>query len=323
MENSHNRREFLQRLAFLGGAVAFGAAGPERDSSPSVPLPKRTLGRTGINIPVLGLGLGPLGSADFPPEELRAVAEAAIEDWGGPVLVDVQWDYGKAEANLAPLLNKRRSDIFIVMKTAKQERTQVVASIEESLGRLGIETADAVLLNNVGLLDLQRLFKPGGALAGLQEARKRGLTRYLGLSGHMLTRALIRTLESAEFDLAMFVVNFVDRHTYNFEGKVIPVARKHNAGIVAMKVLGGSAAGYESRDQRAKMADSDFEPALHYALGVPGVCTAVIGCKSIEQVRLAGQAARRFRPLSAERYQALMKHGEQLAKEWGQHLGEV
>jgi len=323
MEDPHNRREFLQRLAVLGGAVAFGTAAPKQDASPAVPLPKRTLGRTGINIPVLGLGLGPLGIANFPPEELQAVVETAIEDWGGPVLVDVQWDYGEAETNLAPLLKKRRADIFIIMKTAKQEQAQVVASIEESLGRLGIESADAVLLNNIGLLDLERLFKPGGALAGLQEARKRGLARYLGVSGHMLTQAFVRTLESGEFDLAMFVVNFVDRHTYNFEGKVIPVARKHNAGIVAMKVLGGSVSGYERKDQRAKLADSDVEPAIHYALGVPGVCTAVIGCKNNEQVRLAGQAARRCRPMSGEQREALMKHGEQLAKEWGQHLGEV
>src|SRR4030042_1929041 len=74
--------------------------------------------------------------------------------------------------------------------------------------------------------------------------------------GPMLTRAFVRTLESGEFDLAMFVVNFVDRHTYNFEGKVIPVARKHNAGIVAMKVRGGSASGYERKDQRAKLGGS-------------------------------------------------------------------
>jgi len=323
MDDSHNRREFFHRLAVLGGAVAFGTAALKKDVSLAIPLPKRILGRTGVNIPVLGLGLGPLGIANFPPEELRAVVEAAIEDWGGPVLVDVQWDYGEAETNLALLLKKRRADIFIVTKTAKQEQGQVVASIEESLGRLGIESADAVLLNNIGLLDLERLFKPGGALAGLQEARKRGLARYLGVSGHMLTQAFVRTLESGEFDLAMFVVNFVDRHTYNFEGKVIPVARKHNAGVVAMKVLGGSVSGYEGKDQRAKMVDTDLEPAIHYALGVPSVCTAVIGCKSIEQVRLAGQAARRYRPMSRGQHLTLMKHGEQLAKEWGPHLGEV
>jgi predicted aldo/keto reductase-like oxidoreductase len=323
MDNPHNRREFLQRLAVLGGAAAFGTGAMKRDSSPSDPLPKRTLGRTGVNLPVLGLGLGPLGNANFPPEELQATVEAAIEDWGSPLLVDVQWDYGQAEVNLAPLLKKRRSDIFIVTKTLKEEKTQVVSSIEASLRRLGIESADAVLLNNIGLLDLDRMFKPGGALDGLEEARKRGLARYVGVSGHMLTRAFVRTLESGEFDLAMFVVNFVDRHTYNFEEKVIPVARKHDAGVVAMKVLGGSAAGYESKDQRAKMADADLEPAIHYALGVPDVCTAVLGCRTIEQVRLAGQAARRYRPLSSEQYQALMKRGAELAKEWGPHLGEV
>lgn len=199
----------------------------------------------------------------------------------------------------------------------------MVASIEESLRRLGIESADAVLLNNIGLLDLERLFKPGGALAGLQEVRKRGLVRHLGLSGHMLTQAFARALESGEFDLAMFVVNFVDRHTYNFEEKVIPVARKHNVGVAAMKVLGGAASGYERKDQRALLVGPDFEPAVHYALGVPDVCTAVIGCKSTEEVRLAGQATRRFGLMSREQYQAIMKRGEQLAREWGTHLGEV
>ena len=323
IKKPHNRREFLHRLAVLGGAAALGRAALKQEASPIVPLPRRILGRTGSNIPVLGLGLGPLGIANFPPEELQAVVEAAIVDWGGPVLVDVQWDYGEAEVNLAPLLRKRRADIFIVTKTAQQQQTEVVASIEGSLRRLGIESADAVLLNNIGLFDLERLFKPGGALAGLQELRKRGLARHLGISGHMLTRAFVRTLESGEFDLAMFVVNFVDRHTYNFEEKVIPVARKHNTGVVAIKVLGGSAPGYERRDQRAKLLDSDIQPAIHYALDVPNVSAAVIGCKSIEEVRLAGRAARRYRPISREENQALMRHGERLAKEWGQHLGEV
>jgi hypothetical protein len=82
--NLHNRREFLHRLAVLGGAVAFGKGAPARvpDASPAGPLPKRILGRTGANLPVLGLGLGPLGIANFPPEELQGVVKAAIEDWG-------------------------------------------------------------------------------------------------------------------------------------------------------------------------------------------------------------------------------------------------
>lgn len=82
MKDPHDRREFLHRLAVLGGAVALGTGAPARCASPAVPLPKRILGRTGVNIPALGLGLGPLGIADFPPEDLQAVVEAAIEDWG-------------------------------------------------------------------------------------------------------------------------------------------------------------------------------------------------------------------------------------------------
>jgi len=178
-------------------------------------------------------------------------------------------------------------------------------------------------MNNIDLLDLDRMFKSDGALAGLQDLRKRGLIRHVGVSGHMLTRAFVRTLGTGEFDLAMPVVNFVDRHTYNFEENVIPIAVKQNVGVMAMKVLGGSAAGYERKDQRAKLDISDVELAIHYALSVPGVSTAILGCKSVEEVRKAGQAARRYRPLTEEQSRALMTRGRQLAKEWGTHLGEV
>lgn len=323
MKNPCNRREFLYRLAALGGALAPRTDVRRLDGLVAAPLPKRVLGRTGVEISVLGLGLGPLGIAKFSAEELQAVVEAALDDWGGPVVVDAQWDYGEAELYLGPLLRKRRADIFIVIKTWEQEKSKVVTSIEKSIGRIGVKNADAVLLNNIGLLDLERMFKPGGALAGLREIQKRGLAKHIGLSGHMLTRAFIRTLETGEFDVAMFVVNFVDRHTYNFEEKVIPVAKKHNVGVAAMKVLGGSASGYERRDQQALLVGPDYEPAIHYALGVPGVCTAVIGCKSIEEVRLAGQAARRYGLMNKEQYQTLMKRGQLLAEKWGPHLGEV
>jgi len=322
MKDSCSRREFMQRLAMMGGALTVGTGPIRQNAFQSVPVPKRILGRTGAKVPVLGMGLGPLGIAKFSPQELQGVVEAAIEDWGSPVVVDVQWNYGDAETYVAPLLKKRRADIFIVTKTWEQEKPKVITSVEDSLRRLGVDWADAVLMNNIGLLDLDRMFKPEGALAGLQDLRKRGLVRYVGISGHMLTRAFVRTLRTGEFDLAMPVVNFVDRHTYNFEEKVIPIAVKHNVGVMAMKVLGGSAAGYERKDQRAKLDISDVEPGIHYAVGVPGVSTAILGCKSVEEVREAGRAARRYRPLTEEQSQALMARGRQLAKEWGTHLGE-
>lgn len=135
MEGSCNRREFLHRLALFGGALAVSRSAPREHLIPAEPLPKRVLGRTGARIPVLGLGLGPLGIAGFSPEELQAVVEASLEDWGTPVLVDVQWNYGDAEIHLAPLLKRRRTDIFIVIKTWEQEQFQALMKRGESLAK--------------------------------------------------------------------------------------------------------------------------------------------------------------------------------------------
>src|SRR4030042_5549674 len=192
MKDSYRRREFLQRLAMMGGAFSVGTGLIRQNVSHPVPLAKRILGRTGAKVPVLGIGLGPLGIAKFSPRELQSVVETAIEEWGSPLLVDVQWDYGDAETDIAPLLKKRRADIFIVTKTWEQEKRKVIASVEESLRRLGVDRAAAVLMNNIGLLDLNLMFKPDGALAGLQDLRKRGLIRYVGVSGQLLTRAFVR-----------------------------------------------------------------------------------------------------------------------------------
>lgn len=53
----------------------------------------------------------------------------------------------------------------------------------------------------------------------------------------------VRLLESGEGDVLLVILNFFDRYTYNFEEKVLPVARKYEVGVVAMKVFGGAQKG--------------------------------------------------------------------------------
>ena len=197
-----------------------------------------------------------------------------------------------------------------------------MASVHKSLRLLKTSDLDAILLNNIGMFDFERLFRPGGAVAGLKKAQKQGLVRYIGISGHMGTSAFVQALESGEFDIAMPVVNFVDRHTYNFEEKILPFAAKHNVGIAAMKVLGGAVSlDYSTRSQHAMLSGNDYLPAIHYALGVAGVATVIIGCKTVKEVQSAATAARSYRPISGERYATLMERGRQLAAQWGEHFG--
>jgi predicted aldo/keto reductase-like oxidoreductase len=253
---------------------------------------------------------------------MEKVVTAALDTWGGVVYIDVQPDYGDAEKNLAPLLLKRRQDIFIATKTWEQSESAVLVSVQESLRRLGVSYVDAILLNNIGMFDFERLFRPEGALAGLRKAQKQGLMRYIGISGHMGTSVIARALESGEFDIVMPVINFVDRHTYNFEEKVLPIAAKHNVGIVAMKVLGGAISwDYSTRSQRALLTGIDYRPAIHYALGVTGVSAAVIGCKTVEEVQSAMEAARSYRQINRKRDVAIMERGKELAAQWGEHFG--
>ncbi len=285
------------------------------------PLPERVLGRTGVKVSPLGLGMGPLGLAGYGPLEVRAVVEAALAEFGGRVLVDTSPGYGEAERYLAPLLADFRDRIFVTTKICEETRDRMLAAIEESRRRLGVETIDAVLLNNAGMFDLARIVASDGALAGLNEARERGMTRYVGLSGHTRPDRLAEAVETGSFDLAMVVVNFADRHTYDFEGLVLPVAKKWNAGVVAMKVLGGAVGSdYGSREQRGLLIGDDYKPALHYALDVSGVTVAVIGCKSIDEVKAAAEAARCYRPLSPEALARLLARGREVAAQWGRHF---
>ncbi|OFV83773.1 MAG: hypothetical protein A2620_00535 [Acidobacteria bacterium RIFCSPHIGHO2_01_FULL_67_28] len=318
MTERYTRREFLGTVAQVTGTLAAATLLPQ--AAGATPLPQRVLGRTGTRVSILGLGFGPLGLAPYSPAELLAVAEAALDE--GVSYFDLQPDYGEAERHLAPLLQRRRRDVFLVTKTWEPTRAAALASLEESLRRLQVEYLDAVLLNNVGLLDLGQLLAPDGAVAGLKEAQKKGLVRFLGVSGHMRAAAILRALGTDEFDIAMVPINFVDCHTYDFEAKVLPVAAKHGVGLVGMKVLGG-AVDYSTRQQCALLPGEDHDLAIRYALAVPGVACAVIGCKNVEEMRLAAQVARRFRPLSPEENELVWARGQALAAQWGQHLGEV
>ncbi len=311
------RRGFLEAAAGFAGTVAFGGAAR---LGRQTPLAQRRLGRTEVMVSLLGLGLGPVGLAGYPASELQEVVQAAFDE--GITYFDVQPNYGSAEADLAAWLRPHRDQVFLVTKTWAKTRAAALASVQESLRRLGVDQVDAVLLNNIGDYNLERLFAPGGALAGLEEAQGRGLTRFLGLSGHMGAERFAQALQTGKFDLAMPVINFVDRYTYRMEDKVLPVAAQHDVGVAAMKVLGGAVGwNYKTRQQRALLPPQDHELAIRYVLGQPGVSLAVIGCKSVQEVRLAVAAARAYRPLAAKEMDDLLQRGRRLAAEWGPRFG--
>jgi len=112
---------------------------------------------------------------------------------------------------------------------------------------------------------------------------------------------MAKVLDSGEFDVVMCVLNFVDRFTYDFEGKVLPIARKHNVGVVAMKVMAAPQKSY-GQPNPGRLADY-ADLAIRYSLSLPEVACAVVGVfppMNSNKMSLLRKAESRSRSLSCK-----------------------
>jgi predicted aldo/keto reductase-like oxidoreductase len=250
------------------------------------------------------------------------VVDAALD--AGVRYIDTAPIYDVAEERLAPILARRRKDVFLVTKAWATSRDAALRSIESSLKRLRVDCVDLCHMHNAGSYTQAEAIGPNGCLAGLREAKRRGWLRYIGCSGHSNVSNFVPIIETGEIDLAMLALNFVDAHTYPFQEVVLPVARKHACAIAAMKVYGGVKtlwSGYRQAEP-GRLASDDFrQDAVDYALSIPGVSLAVIGLKSLSELELTLAAIRAYQPLAGERRQRVTATGRELATAWGPRFG--
>jgi aryl-alcohol dehydrogenase-like predicted oxidoreductase len=284
-------------------------------------LPQRTLGRIDRRVSLMGLGMAPLGFGGMTASEAQAVVNEAIDR--GVTYIDVAPNYNDAEVKLAPVLRRRRGEVFLVTKVEEQSKNGVLRQIRESLRRMQTDHIDAVHLHNLGDFDLKQTFEsPEGAMAGLKAAKQAGYLRYFGISGHMRPWKFVEALKTGEIDLVMVALNFVDRFTYNFEETVLPVAREKGAAVAAMKVLGGARRMQYSPPQPAELADH-YRDAIRYAVGLQGVSTLVLGVKNADELRQAVTTLQTVTPLDPEERKRVLALGRELSARWGAHFGPV
>lgn len=322
------RRDFIRKTAAtVSGIAALEAAQANQATQAEVgdktqTLPKRDLGRTKQKVSIIGIGMAPLGSDKTTTEEAEAVVHAALDQ--GVTYVDVSPDYGNAESKLKGVLKTRRDGVFLVTKVNpdRADRAGVQKQIEESCKRMGVEHVDAVHIHNLGDFDMAKVLTDEGALGGLKEARKRGLIRFIGTSGHMRPQRFVTAIATGDIDLTMNALNFADRNNYDFEGLVLPVARKHGTAIVAMKVLGG-AVKWQYDGQTPGTLAKYHERAIRYSLGLPGVVVAVIGLSTADEAKQAAQVARAFKPLTGDERLTLLDAGKKLAADRGLYYGPI
>jgi aryl-alcohol dehydrogenase-like predicted oxidoreductase len=233
--------------------------------------------------------------------------------------------YGKAQSQLSYLLKQVRSHIFLVTKCYEPDGDRALRLLESNLRELGTTYADLVFVHSVGAdkMDPRIVFGKHGTYAALMKARSLGLTRFVGLSGHSRPSRFVQALRYFEIDVLLNAVNFVDRHTYNFEEQVWPAAAQANIGLIAMKVFGGAQDPPPSSLSHSRMPVEYHDLAFRYALSQPHICCAAIGMATPQELEENLGRARRFQPLSAGEARRLHDDGALLARRWTDHLGPV
>ena len=288
------------------------------------PLPRRPLGSSGVEVPILGLGTGP-GGMGLPDAQAIKLYHRAIDL--GVSYVDTAPGYHRAHAQLREVLRHRREEVFLATKAFASTRDKLVESAARNLEELGVERVDLLYIHTLGEHQVADLFAGEGALHGLSEIKRRGWARLVGFPAHNRPWIAERALrEVPGLDVVMLAMNYVERHVYGFETTVAPLAVARGVGVVAMKVFGGAPEMRYDRPSPSGMAargELDHRGALRYALGVPGVSTAVVGVYTEEEIAQNAEWARSFELLGQEEWARLVERGRQIAPSWGTRYGPV
>lgn len=318
-----SRRDFVRATAasaalLLGNNLPVGA-------DEKTGMPQRVLGKTGVKVPILGLGTVAVGSAISDEKKAAELINKAIDlgvtyiDTAPPrTRIAAFTGYGKAHAYLKGVLKERRKEVFIVTKCFETAGDKVIDLLKKNLDELGIERADLVYTHTIGhaVYDFDELVGETGPMAVLAQAKKDGLTRFVGITGHNRPEKFAQVVAKRDFDVMMNAVNVVDRHTYAFEDLVWPAARKKNVGLVAMKVYGGGITA-------CKMPEELRQASFRFAQSIPGIALAVIGMGSQKELEQNVEWAKTFKPMTAEEATELKKKSVELAKQWGPHLDRL
>jgi aryl-alcohol dehydrogenase-like predicted oxidoreductase len=316
-----SRRDFV-RAGAGGAALLLGNTLPAWADSDK--LPRRVLGKTGVMVPILGLGTVALGNRSNEKEVQRLLHRAIdlgvtyIDTAPSRTRTAAVTGYAKAQAYLKGILKERRKEVFIVTKCFEPEGDKTLNLLKQNLEELGIDRADLMHTHSIGhdVYDFDALVADNGPMAALEKAKKDGLTRFVGITGHNRPEKFAKVVAKRDIDVMMNAVNIVDRHTYAFEDVVWPLASKKKIGLVAMKVFGG---GITS----CKMPEELRHASFRFAQGVPGVALTVIGMGTEKELEQNVEWAKAFKPLTAEQMKELKERTVAMAKKWGAHLDRL
>jgi len=320
------RREFLKVSA--GSAVSMIAANAvaqqqtvEHPDNPKVPnfvgeygspipafqVPKRAMGKSGVQVSILGMGGFHLGTVAGQPEVNNMVAKALDH---GINFFDNAWEYhkGTSEERLGTALKGKRDTAIVMTKVCTHGRKKDVAMrmLEESLVRLQTDHLDVWQVHEVVYYnDPEKCYENDGVLEALTTAKQQGKVRLVGFTGHKNPSIHLGMLNGGyPFDTVQMPLNPFDYSYRSFQRQVLPVAVERGMAVFGMKSMGGSG------EMISSGALTPTE-ALTFAMSLPGVSTTISGMDSMEVLDQNLKILQNFKPLTMQQIEVLREYGKQ------------
>jgi len=303
------RRDFLKQATLTAAAVA--SVGSAAAKTTSNPIAKRTLGKTGERLSIIGFG-GIVVTNTEPNAAANLVAEAVDR---GVNYFDVAPSYGNAQERLGPALEPYRKNCFLACKTEGRMKDDSQKQLDESLRLLKTDHFDLYQFHALTKrTDLDKVLGPGGAMETMEAAKKAGKIRYIGFSVHSVETAL-EAMDRYPFDTVLFPLNWLLVSRANFGLQIMEKAREKQMGILCLKSMAKTVWTAAEKPNHPE-PKCWYKPAafpeeaslgLRWTLGHP--ITAAIPPGDEKYFRLAMDVVQNYKPLEAHEEKQLLAGG--------------
>ena len=244
---------------------------------------KQPFGRTGHMSSRTLFGAAALGSVT------QAEADQTLEVLlkYGVNHIDVAASYGDAELRIAPWMAQHRSEFFVATKTGERTAPKAKEELQRSLERMKIDYVDLWQFHNLAdPIEWDIALSPGGVLDAAIEAKKQGLIKAIGVTGHGLQIAAThrRSLERFDFDSVLLPCNYVTLqnpyYAENFNA-LVETCKQRNTAVQTIKSIAYKPWMGEKQTHNTWYApledQADIDRAVHWVLGHEGVFLNTVG----------------------------------------------
>lgn len=307
MGTQYSRRRFLKSTLIAGTAIAGSqfsadseAMAPENKKRnkynyDAKGLPTVILGKTGVTIPKIAIGLGSrfctIEKTDYAIELLNFALNNGLYYWDTAHSYENTATKVVSEERIGLVVKERRKEIFLSTKVTAREPDKAKWEIEASLRRLQTDHLDMLKIHGVETMqEVEAICRKGGILDIISNYKDQKITRFIGFSGHGDVNVLKTLVETDRFDSMLCALNQWGGGKNDRQGILFPEAKKRGMGLMVIKVI------------RPKDTIKEINPVdlVRYALSIEGPDGIVLGIDSKAVIESNLNILRNFKPMSKE-----------------------